>query len=93
VWQAFPTGDGGFTADVDRSVVITEGDIVRLTDPPPAWPAAAQAMVVGMVESVQPKQSEPLRNTVAIRPKYQVTQVAKVVLKIEVVTDEGGEKR
>jgi hypothetical protein len=93
VWQAFPTGDGDFTADVDRSVVVVEGDLVRLADPPPAWPASAQAMVVGVVQSVQPKTSEPVRNTIVIRPKYQVTQVAKVVLKIEVVTDKGGEKR
>lgn len=82
-WQAFPTGDGNFTADVDRSVVIAEGDIVRLADPPPAWPDSAQAMVVGIVQSVQTKPSEPLRNTILIRPKYQVTQVAKVILKIE----------
>jgi cell shape-determining protein MreC len=53
VWQAFPTGDGGFTADVDRSVVITEGDIVRLTDPPPAWPAAAPDLLPAELNAIQ----------------------------------------
>lgn len=94
-WQAFPAGDGNFTADVDRSVVIAEGDIVRLADPAPAWPDSAQAMVVGVVQSVQTKPSEPLRNTIVIRPKYQVTQVAKVILKIEeapIENESGGDR-
>jgi hypothetical protein len=81
--QVFPTGDGEFTADADGSMVIAEGDIVRLMDPPPAWPETAQAMVVGVVRSVRPKDSEPLRNIVIIRPRFQLSQISSMVLKIE----------
>jgi hypothetical protein len=84
--QLFPTGDGEFTADADGSMVINEGDIVRLMDPPPAWPETAQAMVVGVVRSVRPKESEPLRNTVIIRPRFQLSQIPSVVLKIEEIS-------
>jgi cell shape-determining protein MreC len=80
--QVFPKGDGDFLTDVDRSMVVNEGDIVRLMDSA-SWPDTAQAMVVGVVSSVKPKDAEPLRNTILIRPRFQVAQIAKVVLKIE----------
>jgi hypothetical protein len=79
--QLKPTGDGTFTADADQSLSIRPGDEVRLNDE--AWSPAAQMMVIGYVESVEPKPSEPLRNIVTVRPRYHVAQLPQVILKIE----------
>ena len=76
--QLIPTGSGTFTAQVDRSVDIGEGDLVRLDDP--SWPPTAQMMVLGEIVSVQVNDMEPLRNTILVKPAYQVHQVAYVTL-------------
>jgi hypothetical protein len=76
-----PTGSGTFTGDIDREAVAHEGDIVRLDDR--RWPATAQGMVVGEVAFVQANDEEPLRETITVRPVYQVRQVASVTLIIE----------
>lgn len=80
--QLVPAGDGTLRGDVDRARTVAVGDIVQLLDD--NWPQSAQAMTIGYVESVEPKESEPLRNVVVVRPQYQVSQVAYVTLKIEV---------
>ncbi|MDY7108997.1 MAG: hypothetical protein SYC29_10220 [Planctomycetota bacterium] len=76
-----PRGDGTFTGDVDREAVAHEGDIVRLDDR--RWPATAQGMILGKVAAVKPNDREPLRETITVRPVYQVRQVASVTLIIE----------
>jgi len=73
-----PTGRGTFRADVDGASVLHEGDVLRLDDR--RWPATAQGMVIGEVVSVRPNDEEPLRETIIIRPVYQVQQVASVTL-------------
>jgi cell shape-determining protein MreC len=74
-------GDGTFAGPADRLHVIHPGDEVVLMSP--AWPASAQAMHVGIVHSVTPDDMQPLRNIVIVKPAYQISQVAEVVLKIE----------
>ena len=46
-------------------------------------------MVLGEVVSVQANDEEPLRETIIIRPVYQVQQVASVTLIIERPADAG----
>lgn len=79
--QLLPDGKGVLRGDVDRATIVNEGDLVQLLDD--NWPQSAQGMVVGRVESVEAKESEPLRNTITVRPQYHVSQVAYVTLKIE----------
>ena len=82
-----PTGRGTFTANVDRESILHEGDVLRLDDR--RWPPTAQGMVLGEVVSVQANDEEPLRETIIIRPVYQVQQVASVTLIIEHPADAG----
>lgn len=79
-------GDGAFVGAIDRLKVVRPGDEVRLFDD--RWPASARAMVVGTVESVQPDENEPLRNSIVVRPNFQVSQLSDVVLKIELDQDQ-----
>lgn len=81
-----PTGTGTFTGDVKGSVVVAEGDVVRLDDP--KWPPTAQMMTVGLVESIAPSPEEPLRNRIRVRPVYQVQEVAYATLIIQEREDE-----
>jgi len=76
-----PTGAGAFTAEVDREAVLHEGDVLRLDDR--RWPATAQGMVLGEIESLHINDQEPLRETIIVRPVYQVQHVASVTLIIE----------
>ena len=74
-------GDGTFIAQAERLKVINAGDEAVLMSS--AWPGSAQAMHVGVVESVKPDDMQPLRNIVVVRPVFQISQVAEVVLKLE----------
>jgi hypothetical protein len=86
--QLAPSGTGVFTAEVDREVVLGRGDLVRLSDD--RWPESAQAMVVGEIDSIEVNDREPLRNTITVRPRYQVQDVAYVALLIETEDDGSG---
>lgn len=74
-------GDGTFVADGEAIWSLAEGDLICLADP--AWPQAAQGMVVGTIRSVQVKDSEPLRNEIIIRPRYRLLDLSSVVLVVE----------
>ncbi|MBT8485345.1 MAG: hypothetical protein HKO59_11410 [Phycisphaerales bacterium] len=86
--QLAPTGRGTLTADIDRAIVVQEGDVVRLQDR--SWPATAQGLLVGTVRSITVDEAEPLRYTLEIAPTYQVQQVAYATLVIEAIEDRGG---
>ncbi len=81
VIQLEPQGDGTFIADLSREVKVAEGDLVSLADP--AWPEAAQAMLLGTVESVRVKDQDLLRNTLVVRPRHQAHYLRYVTLKVE----------
>lgn len=74
-------GDGTFVAEPDKAIVIHPGDEVVILDED--WPASAQGLRIGVVESVSPNDKVPLRNIVVVRPAYQVSQVRMVVLRLE----------
>jgi len=80
--QLHPTGTGRLAGELDRTVVVNAGDIVRLNDPH-TWPRTAQMMVVGVVSSVEVNDREPLLNTITVKPRFQVRQVATLTLIVE----------
>jgi cell shape-determining protein MreC len=89
-FEVRPAGDGTFVAEPDKTVIVNEGDEVRLFSSE-GWPESAQGMVIGVVESVRNNDKKPLRNLVTVRPTVQVAQLAYVILVIE--QEEGGGAR
>jgi cell shape-determining protein MreC len=90
--QLVPHGGDTLVGDLDRSLVARPGDIVRLADP--SWADSAQGMIIGTVDSVEPKELQPLLNTVAVRPRFHAQRVASMTLKIErFAAAEGGGSR
>ncbi len=89
--QLRPDGTGGLVGDVGRDRAVREGATVRLSDP--AWPETAQGMIVGFVESVSGKETEPLLGSVVVRPQYRAHLLVSVTLKIdyEVADAEGSQ--
>ncbi len=53
------------------------------------WPEAAQAMVIGTIESVRVKDDDLLRNGLVVRTRYQAHELRYVTLKVEL--DEEGQ--
>ena len=87
--QLRPTGTGRLVGELDRTIVVNPGDVVRLSDSH-TWPSTAQMMVVGVVASVDVNDREPLLNTVTVKPRFQVHQVATLTLLVEqAFADEG----
>ena len=74
-------GNGTFVGDVSREYPVRVGDIARLFDA--AWPASAQAMIVGAVVDVRTKDNQPLRREVVVQPRFTVGQIADVTLIVE----------
>ncbi|MCP3903270.1 MAG: hypothetical protein GY715_06490 [Planctomycetes bacterium] len=80
-----PTGTGAFTGQIDRAVPVQEGDVVRVDDA--LWPHTAQMLELGEVESIEVYDREPLRNTITVRPRYQVREVSSVMLIVQSTAD------
>ncbi len=58
------------------------GDEVRLSDPT-RWPASAQMLIIGTVESVEPSPKQPLRKFVVVRPTVSdLARVSEAVLRV-----------
>lgn len=82
-------GDGRFEAEIEHIHPVNAGDVVRLDDD--SWPRTAQAMILGLVERVEPKDENRLLNRLIIRPRYQLSQLSHVALKIELTHDQPSE--
>ncbi len=78
-----PGPDGTLRGPVEdaRGIEPTPGLIVRLADTD-RWPASAQMLLLGKVESVEPDPNQPLRKTVTVRPTLKLERVSEVVLRI-----------
>ncbi len=85
-----PTGDGTLRGPVeDRRVLMSEtpiepkvGQAVRLRDPD-RWPRAAQMLVIGIIESIEPAPNQPLRKIITVRPTIpDLARVQTVLLRI-----------
>lgn len=86
--QFVADGRGGLVGDLDREIVINLDDTVLLADF--SWPDSAQGLVIGNVTSVEPKDLQPLLNTVTVRPKFPARRVASVTVIIERFTEPAG---
>lgn len=60
-----------------------KGMLVRLDDA--SWPASAQQLVIGVVQSVAPAPDVAIRQVVIVKPRVELQRVAEVILRI---TDE-----
>jgi len=76
-----PTGDGRFIGDVAQQHPVQPGDVVRLFDH--AWPASAQAMIIGTVSDVRAKDDQPLRRIVVVEPRFRISELSDVTLIVE----------
>ena len=73
-----PVGDGTLVADVNARAGVAVSDLVVLADA--QWPAWAQAMVIGRIESVQPRDDAPLRNRILVRPEHPFDALSWIAL-------------
>lgn len=90
-----PAGDGTLVGDVAYEAgeqgpagTVTPGQVVRLFDA--EWPASAQMLVLGDVESVQPAPDSPLRSVIVVRPRVALERVTEVIVRITPTDGEGG---
>jgi len=89
--QLRPVGDGTLEGDVgdpgaEGTRLIQPGQLVRLFDR--QWPASAQMLVIGRVETVNPAPDSPLRPVISVRPTVVLDRVTEVI--VRVTPTEGG---
>lgn len=88
-----PTGSGTLSGPVEdvggigSRRAIEPGMRVLLQDA--AWPRAAQMLLIGIVETVEPAPNQPLRNIVTVRPSLRLDRVGEVVLRMSPQDAEG----
>lgn len=83
-----PAGDGTLRGRLEdlrpepgREVVKAEvGVLVRLRDA--SWPASAQMLELGRIESIEPLPDQPLRLMVVVRPRVTLERVTELVLRV-----------
>lgn len=85
-----PEGDGTLRGPVeDRRVSMSDkpiepevGQPVRLRDPD-RWPRAAQMLIIGTIERIEPAPNQPLRKIITVRPTIpDMARVQSVLLRI-----------
>lgn len=97
--QLAPTGVGTLRGDAEfptptpggpPSPDLSPGLEVVLDDP--AWPESAQMLTIGIIERVEPREDQPLRSAVVVRPRdgLELRRVREVILRIPADTT-GGE--
>ncbi len=78
--QLLPDGRGALRSDVDLGTALRAGDIVRVKDS--TWSSGAQGMRLGVVVEVRPKDAQPLRGEVIVRPAIDPASVSEVIIKL-----------
>ena len=86
--QLVGDGSGGLVGVLDRESPMHAGDVVRLADP--SWPDSAQGLIIGTVAAVEPRDLQPLLNTVTVRPRFHARRVVSVTVIIERFADRPG---
>lgn len=95
-----PRGDGTLRGPVEdrrdaqsgAPIEPQVGDEVRLADPE-RWPRAAQMVLVGRVEKVEPAPEQPLRKVITVRPTIErLDRVAQVIIRTGVEGNAGGKQ-
>lgn len=69
---------GKFIGEVPSDAGVTVGSTVRLNDE--RWPAPARFLTLGTVESVTPREQEPLASTVTVTPGWNLDELTRVTL-------------
>lgn len=77
--QIQPVGEGLLRGEVDADApAVAVGQTVRLSDG--SWPESAQTLVVGEIIEVAPKDTQPLRTVVTVRPVIDPARASQVFL-------------
>jgi hypothetical protein len=77
--QIQPVGQGLFRGEVDADAPAVEvGQTVRLSDS--TWPDSAQMLVLGQIVEIAPKDSQPLRTVITVRPELDLARVSQLFL-------------
>ncbi|MCC7389560.1 MAG: hypothetical protein IT431_12405 [Phycisphaerales bacterium] len=91
-----PAGDGTLRGDVayseadpQASQAVAVGQTVRLDDG--QWPASAQMLVLGAIESVEPAPDSPLRPVIVVRPLITLERVTEVIVRVSAMAGDAGE--
>ena len=91
-----PAGDGTLRGDVaydeadpEASRAVAVGQTVRLDDG--QWPASAQMLVLGAIESVEPAPDSPLRPVIVVRPLITLERVTEVIVRVSAMAGDAGE--
>lgn len=77
--QLTPGTGGELSGDVSRDATgVQVGQVVRLRDTD--WPAAAQGLVVGKIMAIRPKETQPLRQVIEVRPEMDLRRLDDVLV-------------
>lgn len=81
------SANGGFLSSVDRSVMAKAGTVVRLHDS--SWPRSAQGMRIAVVSDVRPRESNPNRLELRLKPVADPNELSRVLIVVEHTGQEG----
>lgn len=77
IQPAGPSARGMLRGELDAdSPPVRVGQLVRLADD--TWPVSARSMVLGEIVEVAPKDSQPLRTVITVKPQIDPTRVSQV---------------
>ncbi|MGP1309495.1 MAG: rod shape-determining protein MreC [Phycisphaerales bacterium] len=77
--QVQPVGEGLLRGELDAdSSPVEPGQVVRLADD--TWPRSAQMLILGEIVEAAPRDSQPLRTVITVRPVIDPTRVSQVSL-------------
>lgn len=77
--QVVAKADRTLEGELESNAPVKAGDAVVLSDA--TWPHAAQGMRLGLVESVGPLDSNPLRRRITVRMEFDPARLSKVTVK------------
>ncbi len=77
--QLLPGPGGELSGEFERDAAgVDLGLLVRLRDP--GWPASAQMLVIGKVVAIRPKESQPLRQVIVVRPEMDFRRLGEALI-------------
>jgi cell shape-determining protein MreC len=85
--QLEPVEDGTFIASAALDLAIQVGDLVVLDDE--TWLPGARALFLGVIESLEPLDEQPLRHRLVVRPRYRLQDLTMVTLIVQADEEPG----
>lgn len=87
--QLLPGPGGELAGEFERDAAgVSLGLLVRLRDT--RWPASAQMLVVGKIVAIRPKESQPLRQMIVVRPEVDFRRLGETLIYASAVEPTGG---